>query len=421
VLLGLAVWHRRRPGSLRLRAIDVAFIVVLGVPSILWLVRSVPGRLPDAAAVLQFALDLAAFNPPGLAGAIASAAIWAVAPATYLLLVAPLAHPGQRRILSVGVTLAAGLVVLAPVIQYALGSGFVLRPGHRVRAGSGIVGFAHDPHAYAALLGFAACVLVGVGAGVAAKRRLWIAASVFLVAGGAGVEILFTGSIGGAIACGVGMTMVGWLVARRLPPGNLKTAFLVAGCVMAILAVVGGAMSFSLLPGEDFLRGHLVELGLHRTSRILDPETTPLDLVQNRLELAATARALSASSPLWGVGPGQASSPLYTESLGKPVSSENTHNAFLQLGAELGLVALLMWVSIAFLSLRRGVRASGEGGYAMAGLVGGLVSLLIVSLSSNILLLPEGQLVFWGSIAFIAAETRKPRRGEARPASELPT
>jgi len=87
-----------------------------------------------------------------------------------------------------------------------------------------------------------------------------------------------------------------------------------------------------------------------------------------------------------------------------PKRIENAHNYYLQFTADLGIPALLLFLSIIFCSYRTGIRTlsqHGEYRNIIAGLLFGLTAYLITMLAGHPLLLSNQQLLFWFVIATI--------------------
>jgi O-antigen ligase len=104
-----------------------------------------------------------------------------------------------------------------------------------------------------------------------------------------------------------------------------------------------------------------------------------------------------------GIGTYYRVSPQYHDKEVKKWSSregwqQNTHNYYLQLGAELGIPALLIFLVILFYAYRTGVmvyRQKQESCYIIRGLLFGLTAYLITMVTSHPLLLSNQQFLFW--------------------------
>ncbi|MCK4348221.1 MAG: O-antigen ligase family protein [Thermoplasmatales archaeon] len=88
---------------------------------------------------------------------------------------------------------------------------------------------------------------------------------------------------------------------------------------------------------------------------------------------------------------------------------ENTHNYYLQFGAELGIPALLIFLGVIFYTYRAGfdvLRETRKSTYLAKGLLFGLSAYLITMLTSHPLLLSNQQFLFWFVIAVISVAYR---------------
>ena len=89
----------------------------------------------------------------------------------------------------------------------------------------------------------------------------------------------------------------------------------------------------------------------------------------------------------------------------QPSRHKRDHNYYLQLGADLGIPALLLFLGIIFYAYRAGLeilRQKDESGYVIKGLIFGLSAYLITMLTSHPLLLSNQQFLFWFVIAAIS-------------------
>ncbi len=119
------------------------------------------------------------------------------------------------------------------------------------------------------------------------------------------------------------------------------------------------------------------------------------------------ARNIIADEPVTGIGIGAfyRVSPLYTPQLSSSLKQENAHNYYLQLAAELGIPALLLFIGVLIFAFKAGFRAlarsdsTGKG--VVAGLLVGLGAYLITMLTGHPLLLSDQQFLFWSIIAFV--------------------
>jgi len=141
--------------------------------------------------------------------------------------------------------------------------------------------------------------------------------------------ILATASRGAMVGCVAGLVLSGSLQLRRMPPRRLAT--LVGG-----LAILG-------MTGAWYVRQEpLVLRRLQSTAEGSGPN------IENRLELWHAGREALATHPILGVGYGQLRN--YVELAtgnNKPV-----HQTFISMGAELGVVGLLVFLWLLFTVVR---------------------------------------------------------------------
>jgi len=147
------------------------------------------------------------------------------------------------------------------------------------------------------------------------------------------------------------------------------------------------------------------------------------------LDIRNVSKVFSARSLLWdraagimkefpvtgaGIGTFYRISPLYHDLEIKEWKSrakwrENIHNYYLQLGADLGIPALLIFLGIIFYTYRAGfevLRQKEASGYIIKGLLFGLGGYLITMLTSHPLLLSNQQFLFWFLIGVISVGYR---------------
>jgi O-antigen ligase len=119
-----------------------------------------------------------------------------------------------------------------------------------------------------------------------------------------------------------------------------------------------------------------------------------------REQFYATSMRMIAARPLFGIGEGQyyRSSPLFlSPQLAWTYGAENAHNAFLQIGGELGLVGLLLflvWIGAALSRTARAlIRAPSDG--RLLGCASGIMVFLGTCLTGHPLLVGEVAYAFW--------------------------
>ena len=116
-----------------------------------------------------------------------------------------------------------------------------------------------------------------------------------------------------------------------------------------------------------------------------------------RVLTAKAALQLTAANPVFGVGIGRLF-PLAAPYVGRP---ENAHNNFLQIGAELGIPGLLLFLLVVGLALREVWRSAATLGPS-TGLLAGLVAFLLSCLAGHPLLTPAVAYTFWVAVGLAA-------------------
>ncbi len=128
--------------------------------------------------------------------------------------------------------------------------------------------------------------------------------------------------------------------------------------------------------------------------------------LSTRIELARAALDMAAAHPFFGIGLGRfyVLSHEYVgemlEAQGK--QSENAHNYFLQVLAELGVPGLLLFLSVVAVGLLAGVRGAGPPGPSW-GLTAGLCAFLLTCLAGHSLLVPAAAYPFWIALGVAAS------------------
>jgi putative inorganic carbon (HCO3(-)) transporter len=160
-----------------------------------------------------------------------------------------------------------------------------------------------------------------------------------------------------------------------------KHILLLAGGVL--VSVVTTIAFIQTNPGQ-------VESGFEAKQRVAEYN------VESRVEAWRGALDLIEAKPLLGVGPGNFRE-YYYEATGNPPGTPNllvVHNAFLDIGAELGVAAMLLFIAYVGVVLRRATLAaragSGRPGYATA-----LRAALIVAVVSSLFLSEQYYAPLW--------------------------
>lgn len=247
-----------------------------------------------------------------------------------------------------------------------------------------------DPNDFAYLL---ACALPIVGYLIGADRRrrvLWSIA--FVAIAGA---MLATFSRGALV--GIGALLVWGIVTRRIP-------LWVAGAgVVAALVVV--ALAFTLWKP-------LIDVALHQKGHVASTNT------ESRKSFWAAAVELAERRPPTGVGPGRF--PVEAEPLLKnnpsPLAHPVTHNTYLEILAEEGVPALLLFLAYlagAWLLLRKvGQRAKLDSDRDLRRLATALQASLIIAVVASFFLSEELTSPFWllGGLAVVLARNSDEQR-----------
>lgn len=208
------------------------------------------------------------------------------------------------------------------------------------------------------------------------------------VAGVAGVVLLagaaLTLSRGGALACG---TLLVWALAHRLVSRRVAVRAVVAGAVLAGLALLlaGDAVS-SALAQKTYIAG--------------------TNIATRELRWRAAAAEL-ATHPWLGVGPGgtRHNYRAYSDNAEPAEATAVTHNMYVEVGAELGIIGLVLFVAIiatalvATTSVRRCDRLT-----ALA-----CQGSLLAALTASTFLSEEYYMALWGVVAAAAALQLGPR------------
>ena len=278
-----------------------------------------------------------------------------------------------RRLLTV--TVAAGLAVAA--LNIAKLSIEI--------AGGGLTGplriSAHVPDFNAAGSYLVMILPMALALAVAKGWRSLMVAVTALV----GAAIWLTGSRA-AVAAGGGVIMaaVVWLTLRHRLVASRKLAV----AVVAVAIVFIGLMAVA--------------------PRIVVREVSASRALDVRVEFLATSVRMMATRPLFGIGIGRyypSSGAFMSPRLRAIYALENAHNNVLQIGAELGLVGLTLFVwllAAVFAGLWKELRRRFDDPVPAA-VCGGLGGFLITSLTGHPLLVPEVAYPFWVTLGIGAA------------------
>jgi hypothetical protein len=113
-----------------------------------------------------------------------------------------------------------------------------------------------------------------------------------------------------------------------------------------------------------------------------------------RITMARAALSLIAAHPVFGIGPGN-----FYDTSGL---SDNAHNNYLQIGADLGLPAVAFFLCIAAVALHASWRQQSHDNVAW-GLTAGLLAYLVTCLAGHPLLVPGAAYPFWMALGLAAS------------------
>jgi O-antigen ligase len=227
----------------------------------------------------------------------------------------------------------AHLCVLVLVAAVGIDALYVLVGPAPLLEGRPHIGEGLDPNESAALFVFTLPFAIALGVGRERKRWLGLIVALLLVAG-----IVATGSRGGVVGLGV-VALV--LMARAAPRLRRKYVLAVAICAAAFVAASDEAQ-------------------MARFKTIFAPESDyNLTDREGRVQVWMRGMRYMLTHPLVGVGIGgfeTAEGVLSGKrNVGYGIRYTNAHNSFVQLGAELGVIALAAFV-VAWWSAARGCR-----------------------------------------------------------------
>lgn len=211
-----------------------------------------------------------------------------------------------------------------------------------------------------------------------------------------------------------------WLPERL---GRLTWARLGArvGLVVLVLAItVSSLLRAPAAPGfQERQARNTVEVIVNT----LDPQQPLQAVLKGRLGWWQAAAAMFREHPLTGVGLGRFPR-LASRYRPQTAIQENTHNLYLQLAAEAGLVgiaALLILLGTTFWALVRAMRTAPRPAARLlaAGAFAGGLGFCVTMLTGHVLLLPSGQLV-WASALALVLVLVESERSDVAPGSETP-
>jgi O-antigen ligase len=229
-----------------------------------------------------------------------------------------------ERLISI-VVLSTSYIAVRAVIDYQRGVNIV--EGGRVQGVGGLFGNPNDM-----ALNMIAFFPLAVALALRGDRARWLVRVLSMIGVPAlAMAIIFTKSRGGAIGL-VAMLMVLTYQIRRVRPS------------VALAVVVAALAAVPLLP-ESFT---------DRMSSIVNPDEDPTGSRQARKDLLREGFRAFRENPIVGLGAGQFQN---YEPDKRSVPWRETHNAVLQVAAEMGIVGVAVFVTIILCGFAAGVQA----------------------------------------------------------------
>ncbi len=286
-------------------------------------------------------------------------------------------HPTLANTLPLTLAASASVAALSSVLLWrGIGTAAALQRyqqiGYRISAHVG------DVNAAGSYFAMITCVAFGmVLRKRGARQAIWLA-----LAGASGIGLWFSESRSALGACGGVMIVAAlWMATARF-----STRVRAAALAAILLALLGGAfVRVRLLDADPTYRGG----GF-------------------RAQFFQTSVRMIGARPLFGVGVGQYKpiSTLYlSPQLAWTYGFENAHNFFLQIGGEVGLIGLglfLVWVGAALVQAARALARTPRDGQLL-GAAGGVAVFAITCLSGHPLLVGEVAYPFWMLFGLMSA------------------
>lgn len=283
-------------------------------------------------------------------------------------------------------------------------------------------GFLTDTNQFA---GFIFVLLSGLAAVLlteARRLRFWL-----LLAGMALALAFLPFTFSKFIPVGIGLLIIIFLLVfgssahRQAIAGKLRTQYAV-GTLIAVLSLMTAGMVIARFlpaqPGETIEHYDRVEPFFENTARMLDAEVVAGTLERGRYIFWISSELMIRDYPLSGVGVGRylQIKSVYTPAVGPPYMNlpvQNSHNTYLQVGAELGLPGLALFVAIPLLALATALRTSEVHRRDRRALTTAfflLGALLVNFITNDNYLVTEMQIIFWlgiGAILGIASPSSR--------------
>jgi O-antigen ligase len=286
-------------------------------------------------------------------------------------------RPSLSKTLPAAIATSAAAAALSSVLLWrGIGSPEALERYRLI--GYRVSGQVADVNAAGSYFAMVACLALGMAWRERASRRaIWLA-----LAGASGVGLWFSESrsaLGAAAVVVVGGAM--WAATSRF--GTRTRA---ATLAVVLVALLGGA----------FVRARFLET---------DPTYRGSGF---REQFTRTSLRMIGARPFFGVGEGhyyQASPLFLSPQLAWTYGAENAHNFFLQLGGELGLVGLALFVIWLAAPIARAARALAcvPVDARLLGTAGGVTVFLITCLTGHPFLLGEVAYPFWLQFGLMTA------------------
>ncbi|HEX5817746.1 MAG TPA: O-antigen ligase family protein [Gemmatimonadales bacterium] len=310
--------------------------------------------------------------------------------------------PRRRATLALG-GLVAGLAAAAvlAVAQYV--TRYNLHP-YWVKANPSLVR-SHSTFDDPNTLGACLVLAIGLAAGIlwVGTRHRWRWGLLLLCLAAGLVTTMSRSSLGAVVLATLGM-----IAFAAAPPGAVRQ-WLRRGARLGLAVLVLAVLGSMALRGLVQEQRHSNPVGpVDMIAKTFDPRESTAWVLRGRLPWWQAGIAMFRTQPVAGVGLGQY--PRLMGAFGGGPYRENTHNLFVQVLAETGLVgfaAFIIFCAVMLLALARRTAAPGnsfERGVAVGGLTG-YVGLLLTLLTGHPLLLPSGQIVFAGFLALVLAST----------------
>ena len=262
-----------------------------------------------------------------------------------------------------------------------------------------------DPNALGAFLTLGIGLLVGLIRLDGARRRVW--SGLLAVGVVALVTTMSRSAIGAAILAPIAVLAVG-----PAPTTRLQSWIRIGARVSAALIVVVILASVTLRETVPDQRRTNPDGPIDMVIKTFDPRESTGWVLRGRLPWWQAGAAMFRDHPVVGAGLGRY--PRLMGSYGGGPSRENTHNLFLQLLAETGLVGFTAFMAVCgsiCLALARAIATAHDNGrraVALGGLIG-VVAFLLTLLTGHTLLLPSGQ-ILWASFVALVLTIAAPSR-----------